>query len=132
MPIYEYRCRDCNRRVSILWRSLAEAESTAPRCPKCGGEHLTRLMSRVAVARSEEEYFESLMDPGTLGDLDESDPKSLARWMRRMGQEVGEDLGDEFDEVVGRLEAGQSPDEIEAELPDLGLGASSTDEMPGD
>ena len=132
MPIYEYRCRDCNRRVSILWRSLAEAESTAPRCPKCGGEHLTRLMSRVAVARSEEEHFESMMDPGSLGDLDESDPKSLARWMRRMSREVGEDLGDEFHEVVGRLEAGQSPDEIEAELPDLGLGDSSTGEMPGD
>jgi len=132
MPIYEYRCHACKRRVSILWRSLAEAQNGVPRCPRCGGDQLTRLMSRVAVARSEEEHIESLLDPGSLGDLDENDPKSLGRWMRRMSREMGEDLGDEFDEVVSRLEAGQSPDEIEAELPDLGLGDSSGEEMPGD
>lgn len=37
-----------------------------------------------------------------------------------MGQEVGEDLGPEFDEVVDRLESGQSPEEIEQDLPGLG------------
>jgi Flp pilus assembly protein TadB len=55
-----------------------------------------------------------------LSGLDEDDPKSMARWMRRMSREVGEDLGPEFDEVVGRLEAGESPEDIEAALPDLG------------
>lgn len=132
MPIYEYRCHDCKRRVSILWRTLAEAQSGTPQCPRCGSRQLARLVSRVAVARSEDEHFESLMDPGSLGDLDENDPKSLGRWMRRMSREMGEDLGGEFDEVVSRLEAGQSPDEIEAELPDLGLGDSSAEELPGD
>jgi len=132
MPIYEYRCQTCKRRVSILWRTLAEAQSATPHCPRCGGEQLTRLVSRVAVARSEDEHFESLMDPSAIGDLDENDPKSLGRWMRRMSREMGEDLGGEFDEVVSRLEAGQSPDDIEAELPGLGLDGSSSEEMPGD
>ena len=40
--------------------------------------------------------------------------------MRQMGSEAGEELGPEFDEVVGRLEAGQTPEDIEKELPDLG------------
>jgi hypothetical protein len=52
-------------------------------------------------------------------DFDESDPKSLGRWMRKMSDEVGEDLGPEFDEVVGRLEAGESPEDIEESMPDL-------------
>jgi len=55
-----------------------------------------------------------------LDGLDEEDPKSVARWMRRMSREAGEDLGPEFDEVVDRLEAGQSPEEIEESVPDLG------------
>ena len=63
--------------------------------------------------------MESLADPSSLEGL-EDDPKSLGRMMRRMSREMGEELGPEFDEVVGRLEAGQSPEEIEKEVPDLG------------
>ena len=51
--------------------------------------------------------------------MDEDDPKSLGRFMRKMSQEMGEDLGDEFGEVVDRLEKGQSPEDIEKAMPDL-------------
>jgi hypothetical protein len=77
-------------------------------------------VSRVAVVRSEESHLEDLADPSNLAGLDENDPKSIARWMRKMSKEVGEDLGPEFDEVVDRLEAGESPEEIEAAMPELG------------
>jgi hypothetical protein len=50
----------------------------------------------------------------------EEDPRALGKMMRKMSQQVGEDLPPEFDEVVGRLEKGQSPEEIERDLPDLG------------
>jgi putative FmdB family regulatory protein len=119
MPIYEYRCHDCRRRVSIWWRTFSEAETGTARCPRCGGEQLTRLVSKVRVLRSEESRMEDLADPANLGDLDENDPRSIARWMRKMGDEVGEDIGPEFEEVVDRLEAGESPEEIERTMPDL-------------
>lgn len=121
MPIYEYRCHDCKRRVSILWRSFSDLETkdVVPQCPRCGGTNLTRLVSRVAVLRSEESRLDDLTEPGMLDGLDEDDPKSVARWMRRMSQETGEDLGPEFDEVIDRLEAGQSPEDIEESMPDL-------------
>ncbi len=54
----------------------------------------------------------------------EEDPKALGKMMRKMGSQMGEDLPPEFDDVVGRLEAGQSPEEIESALPDLGNGDS--------
>jgi len=116
MPIYEYYCYDCRRRVSVFWRSISAAEKSAPVCPLCGGKHLRRLVSRVAVAQSEEDRLERLADPSNLSGLDPDDPKSMARWMRQMGQEMGEDLGDEFDEVIDRMEAGEDPDEIERSL----------------
>lgn len=130
MPIYEYRCHDCRRRVSVFWRTFSEAETQEPTCPRCGGTRLTRLVSRVRVVRSEESRLEDLADPSFLSDFDENDPRSMARLMRRMADEVGEDLGPEFEEVVDRLEAGQSPEEIEKEMPDL-LGEGEGD-LSGD
>lgn len=120
MPIYEYRCQDCRRRVSVMWRTFSEAETGTARCPRCGSQNLARLVSKVRVIRSEESRLEDLADPGNLGDLDENDPRSVARWMRKMSDEVGEDMGPEFEEVVDRLEAGESPDEIEKTMPELG------------
>jgi hypothetical protein len=63
----------------------------------------------------------------------EDDPKTLAKKMRQMGSEAGEELGPEFDEVMDRLESGQSPEEIEAALPELGsesggMGAADFDD----
>ena len=132
MPIYEYRCFNCKRRVSILWRTLADAQTGEPRCPRCGGANLARLVSRVAVARSEEAHLDDMMDPSSLGGLDENDPKSIARWMRKISREMGEDTGEELDEVVDRLESGQTPEQIEKELPDLGLGSASGSDIESD
>ena len=98
MPIYEYECRDCRRRLSLL--VLTPSSASTPRCPRCGGESLTRLMSRFATVKSEEDRLESLADPAKFGGLDEDDPRSVARFMKKMGQEMGEDLGEDFDSVV--------------------------------
>ncbi len=65
--------------------------------------------------------MESLDDMSSLGDIDESDPKSMARMMRKMSSEFGEEIPPEFDEVVNRLEAGESPDDIEKSMPELGV-----------
>jgi len=125
MPIYEYRCQDCQRRQAVLFRSFTEV--VTPRCSSCGSENLARLVSRVAVLRSEESRLENLADPSQFGDLDENDPRSLARFMRKMSDEMGEDMGPEFDEVIDRLEAGENPEEIESSMPDLAGG----DELGG-
>jgi putative FmdB family regulatory protein len=127
MPIYEYRCNDCRKRVTVYWRSFSEVETAPARCPACNGTDLTRLISRVAVLRSEESRLEGLADPSSLAGLDENDPQNMARWMRKMSHEMGEDLGPEFGEVVDRLEAGESPEEIEAAMPDLGGGSGFDD-----
>jgi putative FmdB family regulatory protein len=122
MPIYEYRCLKCRRRVSILLRSIGDVDTTKFKCTYCGHDRLERLVSRVAVLKSEEARLDALSDSAALGDLDESDPRSIARFMKKMSSEVGEDMGDEFHEVIDRLESGQSPEDIEKAMPDLGTG----------
>ena len=98
MPIYEYHCQDCRRRVSILVRSISNPGT--PVCPRCGGRRLERLMSRFARVRSEDDRLDPLADPTALGGLDENDPKSVARWAKKMGKELGEDVGEDFDEMM--------------------------------
>jgi putative FmdB family regulatory protein len=115
MPIYEYRCEGCGRRVSILARRVGGDEDTA--CPRCGSRKLERLWSRFAFARSEEDRLERLADPSVLGDVDENDPKSVARFMKRMGKELGEEVGDDFNEIVEQMEGGEAEGGSESEEP---------------
>ncbi len=119
MPIYEYFCFDCRKRVSVLFRTMAEAEEGAEVCPECAGARLRRLMSRLRVLRSEEDSIESMAeDSALLAGLEQEDPRALAHFMRKMSDGTGEPLDEEMDEVVGRLESGESPESIESSMPD--------------
>jgi putative FmdB family regulatory protein len=116
MPIYEYRCEGCGRLSTFL---VLKHEGFAPACNKCGGTRLTKLISRVARVRSDEERLERLSDPSHLGGLDENDPASMARWMKRMGKELGEDVGADFDQMVD--DAGEDTAREDTEgIPDSG------------
>ncbi len=128
MPIYEYRCNDCNRKSSIFFRSIAEADKGRElSCPRCGSPSLRRLFSRFAVVRGAASEGEEIYDfDKMVAGLDEDDPKSMARWARRMGQEMGEDLGPEFDEAMGRIEAGEDPDSV---LDEVDRGIASGEEQ---
>lgn len=126
MPIYEYDCQGCRRRVSVLIRSLASTE--APRCPRCGSADLARLMSRFATPKSEDARLEAAADPSQFGDLDENDPGSVARFVKRMGEEMGEDLGDDLDAAMDEAAADDG-----ADMGDLGgAGEASLSESGGD
>jgi putative FmdB family regulatory protein len=128
LPIYEYRCPNCKRKVSVFFRSLSSVDHDSARCPHCGSGGLMRRMSRVRVLRGSSKSIDS--GDGDLADdmldgLDENDPRSMGRLMRKMAEESGEDMPPEFDAVVSRLEKGDSPEDIEKSMPEL-------DEMMGD
>ena len=92
MPIFEYHCRSCRKKTSAL--VLSRAREAEVRCRHCGGADLEKLWSRFASPKSEEARLDSLADPSALGGLDENDPRSVAKFMKKMGQEMGEDVGD--------------------------------------
>ena len=119
MPYYDYQCQNCRRRVR-LFMTYTEYGRTQPTCPHCHSLSLKRRIGRIALAKSEDARMDSMLDDSALANLDENDPQALGHFMRKMSQEMGEDLGDEFSEVVDRLEHGESPDSIEKSMPDLG------------
>ncbi len=109
MPIYEFRCRECWRRFSVL--TLRVGETFEPVCDRCGSKAVERLLSRFAMPKSEEARLDSLSDPSNLAGLDENDPKSVARWMRKMGKELGDEFaGEDFDEMIDEIEASAGED----------------------
>jgi len=124
MPTYQYRCLDCRKRFEIFL-TYAEYGSRPVNCPHCGSANVQRRIGRVRVARSVDSRMDDFDDPSALDGL-EDDPRALGRMMRKMSQEMGDEMGEgagpEFDEVINRLEAGQSPEEIESSMPELGLG----------
>ena len=91
MPIYEYFCRNCRRGMSFLVMAPAAFQ---PECKFCKGADMERLFSRFSSPKSEEARIESLTDPSSFSGLDENDPSSVARWVKRMGGELGDDFSD--------------------------------------
>ncbi len=108
MPIYEYRCNQCKKRMSFLLLRADQQRTLS--CTFCKSPDLTRLFSRFATARSEESRLGSLADPGNLAGLDENDPKSMARWMKKMGKELGEDAGEDFESEIDKAVSGEDSD----------------------
>jgi putative FmdB family regulatory protein len=104
MPLYEYRCLDCKKRSTVLVLSLANQAPAA--CSHCTSARVERIMSRFASPKSGQARLEALGDPSNLAGLDENDPQSMARFMKNMGEEMGEDLGDDLSEAMESDETG--------------------------
>lgn len=129
MPIYEFYCADCHTIYSFLARTINTTKR--PACPRCGRKRLERNLSRFAISRNRPESEEA--DAG-MPDFDESklesvmaeleregenlnedDPRQMARLMRKLA-ETGLPMGEEMEEAIRRMEAGEDPERIEEEM----------------
>jgi len=123
MPYYGYRCLDCKKTFDVFM-AYSDYGQRAVICSHCASANITRKINRVRVAKSDDQRMEDMADPESLAGL-EDDPRALGKMMRKMSHQMGEDMGSEFDEVVDRLEKGQTPEDIEREIPDLGANDGS-------
>lgn len=126
MPRYDFRCKECHKRFTLTYPSIAAFEQAQPACPHCSSANLSRVIRRVNILTSEEARLERLADPDRLAGWDEDDPRAMGRLMREMDNEMGEEADPEMHEVIERLEAGESPEAIEESLgldAEGGLGA---------
>lgn len=110
MPIYEFRCEDCRKRSSVFTRTMGDEVSAT--CEHCGSPRTSRLFSRVAVHRG---GGGSGFDESSLADVDENDPRSMAKWIRRTHRDMGEQMDPEMESELERMEAGEMPDDFGAE-----------------
>ena len=119
MPVYEYECKKCRRVSSFLVRNPAGHKP--PACPRCGHPETARLFSRFSSVKSgrADTADSSGPDLAALDGLNENDPRSLGRAMRKMAEETGEPMPPEMDGMIRRLEAGEDPEKLGAEMEGL-------------
>lgn len=133
MPVYDYRCNQCGRRVQLFYKTYKDYDAATHTCPHCASTNLTRLISRVAIARPSKNYAN--MESGEmLNVLEGGDPREVGEMMRQLGQDE-EGLGDTYHEVTNRLLKGEDPEKIERDLgpalDDLGGPDGGMDAMGG-
>jgi len=143
MPIYEFYCPDCHVLFSFFSRRVDT--DTRPACPRCRRPEIERRMSPFAISRgrgADEEDAPADMDEARLEKamnvlareaegLDDEDPRQAARLMKRLTELTGLPLGQGMEEALHRLEAGEDPDEIEADLGELLEGEDETPPLSG-
>ena len=148
MPIYEFYCPDNHRIYSFFARSLAYAGKT-PRCPDNAKHKMERMISSFSVTgRAKEkpdappggEFDDARMEAAmsqmerefSSMDSENPDPRQMARMMRRMSDLTGEKVPAQMEEMIRRMEAGEDPEKLEAEMGDAmdedGAEAGGTDE----
>ena len=129
MPIYEFYCQDCHMIFNFFSR-LINTEKR-PLCPKCGKLKLDRQMSIFSTGRNLKEgddetpmpdLDESKMEQAMnllakeADHMDENDPRQAANLMRKLTDRTGLDLGPSMEDALQTMEAGEDPEQIEAEM----------------
>ena len=108
MPLYEYRCNSCHRRVTILIRDFSASSIT---CPNCGSTKLERLFSSFAITRSDMSIYDDILyDSQLVRGMEHNDPRALAEWEKRMSR--GAAVAPEYEEMMERMEAGGMPTDL--------------------
>ncbi len=137
MPIYEYYCPDNHTIYQFYAKTLAQGQSM-PKCPDNPQYRMRKVVSAFAITSggakdetaekkpdaaagadpAEDARMEAAMNAmeGEFANVDENDPKAMARMMRRMSDLTGEKIDGEMEEVVRKLEEGADPDSLEEQL----------------
>ncbi len=108
MPIYEYRCEDCERISSVFVRSARS--QMAASCEHCGSSALKRVISRTARVKSAADVIEERGIPGVGGDY--SDPRQIGSWVEKRFEEYGIDVPDETRDMIDAARDGELPEGI--------------------
>ncbi len=131
MPIYEFYCEACNTIFNFFSKSIDTRKR--PRCPKCKTRTLDRQMSAFAITGRAKEggemddlpLDESKMEQamqmlaGEAENINEDDPRQAADLMRKLTDMTGLELGAGMEEALRRMESGEDPEQIEAEMGDM-------------
>lgn len=132
MPVYEYRCNRCRRKVTLLVRGFSPPSRAS--CSLCGSEDLTRLFSSFAIHKPDKDIYEDILsDSRLVRGMLENDPRALVEWSRRIGEATGEGTSPEYEEMMQRMERGERWEDIVSEMQqkELGSAEEKTSELAG-
>jgi putative FmdB family regulatory protein len=110
MPIYEYRCEACGYLTARL--VLQAATDTPPACRACTSPQTQRVLSRFAHHRSEASRLAAFEASEPQGPEFYKDARNVGLWAKKRVQDMGVDLGAQFEETVEKARAGKILDEV--------------------
>ena len=111
MPIYEYICGNCRKKVSVLLRNPSAAGE--PVCPACGGGGLTRVISSFAIHRSIQTIHEESGTPGGALSPDYyKDPRNIGRGLEKRLKDYNLEMPPEVGRTIAEAREGKLPDSI--------------------
>ena len=91
MPIYEFICQNCHKRLSFLVRDISAP--FAPKCSSCGDTNLSRVISGFAYHKSLKTVWEESGEPTMHpGEDYYKDPRNIGRWVEKRFQGMGQEL----------------------------------------
>jgi putative FmdB family regulatory protein len=125
MPSYDYRCNTCGRPLVFSYRTYQAYDEAERVCPHCGSADLTRLISRVAIAKPTQKYA-NMSSREMLSVLEGGDSREIGTLFQQVGAGVPSGDG-EYHEVTNRLLQGEKPDSIESDLRDRSEQQIATD-----
>jgi len=109
MPIYEYRCNQCDREFSELFLNRKKVNKI--RCKFCNSRDLTKILSSFSVHQTEESRLASFNTSKKRGDDFYKDSRNIGLWAKKRMREMGVDLGPKMDEIVERGRTGKILDD---------------------
>jgi len=111
MPIYEYICHKCKRKVSIFMRMSALQPN--PACPICGGTGLDRVFSSFAVTKSTSTVHKESGEPGPGMSADYyKDPRNIGRSLEKQFKNMNMEIPSEIQNSIERAREGVLPDSL--------------------
>ena len=111
MPIYEYICHKCKKKVGIFMRMSAIQPD--PPCPICGGTGLVRVFSSFAMGKSIATVHEQSGEPGPGMSSDYyRDPRNIGRGLEKQFKNMNMDIPPEIQSTIDRARDGVLPDSL--------------------
>ena len=110
MPIYEFRCADCNRVTNFFTRKIDTISN--PPCDHCASANTSRMMSRFGRSFSRSDIIDRYGEPGRGGPDDYRDPRQIGSWVEKRFEEYGMDLPDGAREMIDAAREGEFPDPV--------------------
>jgi len=110
MPLHEYACKECGRKETRL--VLKKGDEEALRCGHCGSDRLKRLISRVAIHKTEASRLAELDTRKQPDESYYSDNRNIGLRAKKRMQELGVDLGDAFEEKLEKARTTTNLDDL--------------------
>ncbi|GAB4519494.1 MAG: hypothetical protein OHK0046_28430 [Anaerolineae bacterium] len=114
MPYYEYRCKNCDNRFALFYKTYSDYDEAEPACPRCASNQLARLIGSVAIPKPTRD-FGKMSSGEMLSVLESGDSRQVGEMFQQIG---GTDpaVGKQYHDATERLLKGESMSKVEKDL----------------